>query len=58
MAWIGLFLLPVWMIYFIWQEEWLFTFMTLVGWILLFLLTRWKRFKIDSKDILNDQENI
>jgi hypothetical protein len=58
MAWIGLFLLPVWTIYFIWQQEWLFTFLTLVGWVLLFLLTRWKRFKIDSKDILNDQENI
>ena len=57
-AWLGLFLLPVGMIYFLWQQEWFIALLLLAGWSLLFLLTRWKRFRIDSKDILNEQENI
>jgi len=57
-VWMGIILLPICEIYFLWQVEWLFASITFVLWISLFLLTRWKRFQIDSKDILNDQENI
>jgi len=57
-AWIGVFVLPFCEVYFLYQTEWLLALIALVGWVLSLLLTRWKRFKIDSKDILNEHENI
>jgi len=57
-AWMGVFFLPICEIYFVWQTEWLFAIITLVLWISLFLLTRWERFRVDSKDDLNGRENI
>jgi hypothetical protein len=57
-AWMAIFALPFFEIYFVWYSEWLFALITPAAWFLSFLLVRWKRFKIDSKDILNDQENI
>jgi len=57
-AWMAVIVLPFFEVYFICYSKWLFALITPVAWFLLFLLVRRKRFKIDSKDILNDQENI
>jgi membrane protein implicated in regulation of membrane protease activity len=58
LVWMGVLLLPICAIYFVWLGEWSFMLITSVVWILLFLLTRWKRFRIDPKDDLNGRENI
>jgi len=57
-VWVGVMVLPICEIYFIWSSEWLFALITPIVWLLFFLFVRWKRFKIDSKDILNEQENV
>ncbi len=57
-AWIGLFVVPVCVLQQIWLGEWPSAVLLLGGWMLLLTLFRWKRFRLDSRDILNEQENI
>jgi hypothetical protein len=41
-----------------WEREWAYAALALGFWIVLLALRRLKVFAIDSKDILNEQENV
>jgi hypothetical protein len=58
LVWLGLWVLPVGIIFCFYEKEWLWAGIWAVVWPLLFRLTRWPWFRLDSRDILNDQENI
>lgn len=56
--WMAVFVLPVAVVAFAVESLWSSAVLCLVAWIPLLCLTRWKRVHIDSKDALNEYENV
>lgn len=56
--WAAVFVLPLAAIICASQAMWLRAAVTVVCWIPLLLVSRWKKLRIDSKDILNERENV
>jgi hypothetical protein len=56
--WVAIVMLPIVGVYFLLQAEWLRAAVVLLIWTPLLFLARWRLFKVDSKDILNERENV
>jgi hypothetical protein len=56
--WTAVFVLPLAAIICAIQSMWLWAAVNIVCWIPLLLVSRWKKLHIDSKDILNERENV
>ena len=57
-AWCGLLVLPVFIALSLYLDRWLQAIVFAVLWLISCLLTRSKWFRVDSREILNDQENL
>ena len=56
--WVAIVMLPIVGVYFLLQTEWLRAAVVFLIWTPLLFLARWRLFKVDSKDILNERENV
>ena len=57
-AWCGLLAFPVFIVLSLFLDRWMQAVVFLILWLVSCLLTRSKWFRVDSKEVLNDQENI
>jgi hypothetical protein len=56
--WVSVFLLPLLAVVCAIESLWRWTAFFVVAWVPLRFLTRWKRLHLDSKDILNERDNL
>jgi hypothetical protein len=57
-TWVAVFVLPLVVISLLLYGDWLYALAAVAAWIAFLFLSRWKRLRIDRKDILNEGENI
>jgi hypothetical protein len=56
--WVAVMLLPVTAVFLAFFSEWIWAGTTIAMWIPLLFLTRWNRLHVDSRDTLNEHENV
>lgn len=56
--WVAIVMLPIAGIISLFQAEWLHAIINFLIWIPLLFMARWKVFRVNPKDILNEQENV
>jgi hypothetical protein len=56
--WTAVYALPLVAVFLLVEAQWVYAVVAIVSWSLLFILSRWKKLHVDSKDTLNGNENI